>query len=302
MSNPSNYLLKFPNEILLTIFSHLDTSSLYVTGQVCKRWCDIVKIIHDKSWRSLTNAVMLKADIIGPNYKNRGWVEQEHSWDTCRCIEITRELVPYDDLDQMENDMEIVEYLMYPSQAYHGETSIEIKNDLEHPEAASRLAAAGILTNIDDLDFCEFKHNLSSVENLGHLVRIVENEVFFADAICKDFSTLFSDISCKSLYFLMHKEILQDSDINRLGEVLKHRVEKFSFRLGCSINFPYIKNYDGTGKCREIVFEYDEDDDVGEFESDLSECQSWARSKGWTVEVIDETYLGDTRILKLTRN
>merc|ERR1712098_241453 len=88
----------------------------------------------------------------------------------------------------------------------------------------------------------------------------------------KDYPSLFSHISCKSLYFIMHKEILTDTDINSLTEVLNHRVEQFSFRLGCCINFPYIMNYDGSGKCREIEFEYDEDDDVEEFETDLFKC------------------------------
>jgi len=292
-----NFLLQFPNEILLTIFSHLDTSSLYVAGQVCKRWSDIVKIIHDKSWRSLTNAVLLKAEIIGPKYKNRGWVEKEHSWDTCKCINIAKELVPYDDLDQMENDLEIVEDLKYQSQ--DGEISIEISNQLGQLVAVSRLAAAGILTNIDDLDFYESKYDFSSVQNLGHLLRIVKNSVYVWNVICKDFTTLFSHISCKSLYFFMQKDILTYMDIDKLNEVLKHRVEQFSFRLGCSIKFPYIMNYDGTGKCREIEFEYDEDEE--EFEADLSKCQEWANSKGWTVEVIIETELGDTKMIILTR-
>jgi len=300
MSSPLNCLLQFPNEILLTIFSHLDTSSLYVAGQVCRKWSDIVQIIHDKSWRSLTNAVMLKAELIGPKYKNIGWVEQEHSWNTCKCIDIAWELVPYDDLDRMEKDMEIVDDLK--DYTPKDGTSIEIYNELEQPEAASRLAAAGILTDVDDLLFCEIKYDLSSVKNLSHLVRIVKNEVYLSDVNCKDYTTLFSHIYCKSLYFFMHKEILTDTDKNSLTEVLNQRVEQFSFRLGCCINFPYILNYEGSGKCREIEFEYDEDDDEEEFEADLSNCQLWASSKGWTAEVINETDLGDTCIIKLTRN
>ena len=62
-----------------------------------------------QSWRSLTKAVMLKAEIIGPKYKIRGWVEQEHSWKTCNCINIGRELVLYEDIELLVHDMEIIE-------------------------------------------------------------------------------------------------------------------------------------------------------------------------------------------------
>merc|ERR1719342_476496 len=90
--------MQFPNETLLMIFSHLDGSSLYEAGRVCKRWSDVVQILHDESWKSLTKVVMMKADIIGPKYKSIGWVEQEHRWITCNCINISSPSYPGDSL------------------------------------------------------------------------------------------------------------------------------------------------------------------------------------------------------------
>ena len=49
MSCPSNHLMQFPNETLLMIFNHLDGSSLYEVGRVCKRWSDVVQILHDEA-------------------------------------------------------------------------------------------------------------------------------------------------------------------------------------------------------------------------------------------------------------
>ena len=85
----------------------------------------------------------------------------------------------------------------------------------------------------------------------------------------------------------MHKDTFTVKDINSLTEVLNDGVEKIQFIFGQNINFPLIENYDGRGKCHEIKFMYDkENDDVDkEFGSDLSKIQEWAISRGWTVEV-----------------
>ena len=56
MSNPSyKNQIRFPNEILIQIFNHLDLTSLIMAGRVCKRWRCIFQIVHDKVfwWRSL---------------------------------------------------------------------------------------------------------------------------------------------------------------------------------------------------------------------------------------------------------
>ena len=95
-----------------------------------------------------------------------------------------------------------------------------------------------------------------------------------------------------------------EEDINSLTEVLIDRVEQFHFGFISNIRFPYIENYDGRGKCHEINFEYrDEDEEV--FETDLPKIQEWASSRGWTVEVIDDTPhtdLFESKIISLRRN
>ena len=56
MSNPSyKNQIRFPNEILIQIFNHLDLTSLVLAGRVCKRWRSIFQIVHDRVfwWRSL---------------------------------------------------------------------------------------------------------------------------------------------------------------------------------------------------------------------------------------------------------
>merc|ERR1719300_1655268 len=275
--------MQFPNETLLMIFNHLDGSSLYEVGRVCKRWSDVVQILHDESWRSLAKAVMLKADIIGPKYKSIGWVEQEHRWNTCNCINIAKKLVPYEDIELLINDS-----CWGRENSPDGQTKLGISM-LEQAEAASRLAAARIITSLQNLTFHRFYEDLSSVKNISHLVRIVKNMIYLKDVHCEDFSIVSKNMFCKKLKIFMDMEtqmMFTDDDINSLTEVLIDRVEQFEhFGFESNIRFPYIENYDGRGKCHEIHFEYyDEDDD--EFESDLQKVHEWASSRGWTVEVL----------------
>jgi len=297
--------MQFPNETLLMIFNHLDGSSLYEVGRVCKRWSDVVQILHDESWRSLTKAVMLKADIIGPKYKSIGWVEQKHRWNTCNCINIAREFVPYEDIELLVNDMDVLERPLYQvlpisvwMKSSDGKDSMEIST-LEQAEAASRIAAARIITSIDNLCFDEFCEDLSSVKNISHLIGISKNKIDLIEVNCEDFANLSSNMFCKKLKIIMYnntRKMFTDKDIDNLREVLIERVEQFQFRFGRYIKFPYIENYDGRGKCHEINFEYRFEDEE-EFESDLQKVNEWASSKGWTVEVDHES-----KIINLTRN
>jgi len=282
MSCLSSHLMLFPNETILKIFRHLDARSLNEAGLVCKRWSDLVQILHDESWRSLTKAVLLKAEIIGPKYKSIGWVEQEHSWKTCNCTNIASEFIPYDDIERLDHDMGIVESI---KQTYNGRDSMYFSSAYE-AEAASSLAASRIFTSIDELKIHSLMDGLdgdfSSVKNLSHLLRIVKHGVYLINLTIKDLPTFFSHICCKELEFIEHKDTLTVKDINSLTEVLNDGVEKFKFMYGQNIRFPLIENYDGRGKCHEIQFEYY---DYEEFESDLSKIQEWALSKGWIVEV-----------------
>ena len=103
---------------------------------------------------------MLKAEIIRPKYQSIGWVEQEHMWNTCNCIDIARELVPYEDDELLVHDMEVGESIKYKTS--DGEDNMEIYR-FEVAEAVSRLAAASIISSIDGLEVEFFFEDLSSV-------------------------------------------------------------------------------------------------------------------------------------------
>ena len=159
-----------------------------------------------QSWRSLTKAVMLKAEIIGPKYKSRGWVEQEHSWKTCNCINIGRELVLYEDIELLVHDMEIIEDASWNSSIEDASwnsrqdslETMEIRT-LEQAKAAIRFAAAGILTTIDLLHFNPFEcenDDIASLENIDLLVKITKNELL---NLSKNFINHFSHIHCTLL-------------------------------------------------------------------------------------------------------
>merc|ERR1719419_2133655 len=132
---------------------------------------------------------MLKAELIGPNYKSRGWVEQEHDWNTCNCINIASELVPYEDIDLLVHDMKVLESTK--DKISFREDLMEIYRWLEDAEAVSRLAAASIIISIDNLQFSQFFDDLSSVKNLSHLVRIVKDKLLLDCVIIKDLPNFF---------------------------------------------------------------------------------------------------------------
>ena len=165
---------------------------------------------------------MLKAEIIRPKYESRGWVEQEHRWNTCNCIDIARELLHYEDIELLVTDMELIERVKNKSLDGHME-SMEVHN-FNVALAASRLAAASIITSIEELYIDHMNEDFSSVRNLSHLVRIVKNGVYLTYLTIKEFSAYFSHICCKELDFLFHEEIHTDKDIDSLTKVLNDRV------------------------------------------------------------------------------
>ena len=161
---------------------------------------------------------------------------------------------------------------------------------LEEAKAATRFAAAGILTTIDYLNldiYLRENDDFASVENMCLLVKITKNELFLQSNVSKHFINVFSHIHCTYLEVLFYEEILTDMEIKSLTEVLNDGVEQIAFRLVCCIHFPYIENYDGRGKCSMIDFQYEVEHDE-EYESDVQKMQEWANSKGWTVEVFNQ--------------
>jgi len=290
-------LMKVP-EVLKKIFSYLDSNSLNVAGQVCQKWSAIVQLIHDDAWRSLTKAVSLMPNKIGPKYEKKGWIEQAHSWNMCNCVDMAREFVIYDDLELLARHLEVVDTNYIKDKAFvkaFGKGTLMVKN-LEDAEAVSSLAAARIFTTIHmlflsgaDLASISKKIDFSSVRNIGHLVKIVTNRLQILHGCNKNLPNILDHIQCRSLIIGIHPYvahvILSAADLKSITEVLDNVVEEIVFTGigGFGRVFSYFKNYDGRGKCSVIAMrEYD-----FELPCDLplAKVKLWASSRGWSIEI-----------------
>jgi len=277
--------MDFPNEILLNIFGNLNPSNLDVVVHVCQKWRNIVQMIHNSAWKSVSRAVQLKRDIIGPLYKSRGWIEAQHAMDQCNCIKISMDLVTYDDLQLLNRDLELLKL--------HGDKFYEI-DYLEFPEltdlqAFSRLSAAGVLTTIRNVLISDIQ--LPSIKHIGHFLCNVKEslEVSEGEPEQKDLANLFKWINCNQFTLSWHWDSLTNADIKSLTEVLNSRVDKFSYKFGGEPFLPYIEQYDGRGKCKEIELVYsvpdDEDDEDVDCLYDRDKLIDWSQVRGWTFSV-----------------
>jgi len=301
MSNPLfKTQMGVPNEVLMQIFDHLDSRSLIKAGSVCKRWRSIVQMVHEKAWKSVTKAVKLKPKLIGPKYKKIGWVKKQHTWNMCKCINIARDLVFYEDKELLEADAELdLKQNKYDEEDWIFHKSGEITeidelyiHDKEEAKAFIRLAAAGFIDEIVHLEFVESEtFDFSTVKNLGPLLKIVtcSIQMQFVSKISK----IFNHMNCGTLYIwnTSFREIYTDADIETLNEVLNDKVYMF-VREGTGGNFPLIKKYDGKGKCNHIKLTYeiiDGDYEVkqkarNQFYLESKKIKKWASSRGWKVE------------------
>jgi len=64
-------------------------------------------MVHEKAWKSVTKAVKLKTKLIGPKYKKIGWFKNKHTWNKCKCINIARDLVFYEDIELLDADADL---------------------------------------------------------------------------------------------------------------------------------------------------------------------------------------------------
>ena len=275
---------KLPNETLENIFNNLDPSSLNVVGQVCEKWRDVVQLIHDQAWKSLTKAVMLKKDTIGPKYEGRGWIEGVHSINQCKCIDIARDLVIYTDMKKLNSDLELLESLVEiddPEQLKNEMERLKLTNcefvdmiceTLPEIQAASRLAAAGLLNSIGRLTIVGI--DLTSIRHLRHLIGSVKNDLFLFNVTHSDWTTIFKFIKCEQFKF--NSRALNDAELESLTEVLKVGVEGF-FSYENDSPLPLIENYDGKGKCKNIILLA-----ISHFGFDIEEkIWNWTTSRGW---------------------
>jgi len=293
-SSSFQILMKVP-EVLKKIFSYLDSNSLNVAGQVCQKWSAIVQLIHDDAWRSLTKAVNLMPNKIGPKYEKKGWIEQAHSWNMCNCVDMAREFVIYDDLELLARHLEVLDT------NYNKDLRTLTLKNFEDAEAVSSLAAARIFTNLyilvlaadleadlaADLASLSKKIDFSSVRNIGHLVKIVKNGVQILHGCNKDLSNILDHIQCRSLgidiYPYYAHVILSAADLKSITEVLDNVVEEIMFIGGFGRAFSYFENYDGRGKCSVIqMTDYELPCDLS-----LAKVNLWAISRGWSIKIKD---------------
>jgi len=304
-----------------------------MAGQVSKRWRSVVEMVHDKAWRSLNKAVHLKHDFIGPKYMKIGWVENEHSLNICKCINIARDLVFYDNIELMEADWKQVEKFSISDdddddiddndddEDNYNDDDEDNDNDdndnyddnediieneayhVEEAEALIRLVAAGILTYLDDLTLANFDWTV--VKNLSILFKIVNGYIYLIleDNISGDWpKSAFNHINCWYLGIKITNScntgsrIFTDADIESLNGVL-NRVKEFQFEIGNGYGsfFPIIEKYDGKGKCHKIEWKYNNMPDE-EFGLEFEKVKEWASSRGWIVEEYnDEEYRNSAR-------
>ena len=87
----------------------------------------------------------------------------------------------------------------------------------------------------------------------------MKDGLYLINVTINDIPTFFSHIRCTKLdiSMLWDMDYFSDKDIESLTEVLHNKVEQFTFESDCC-KFPYIENYNGEGKCREIHFGYND--------------------------------------------
>jgi len=288
MSYHSIDVKDFPNEILLKIFRHLDSTNLVVVANVCQKWRGIVKMIHDTAWKSVTKAVLLKRDIIRPLYESRGWIEAEHGMNNCNCIKVAMELVTYNDLQLLNSDLKLLESKSKLNGGKLHELNVLTFPEIEEIEAYSRLSAAGVLTHIKEVIILDI--DFSSIKYIGHFISNVKDRLeLIAGALEPDLSIIFPSINCRELEINSRWDPLTDAEIKGLNEILNSRVEKFSLNHFREPFLPYIEQYDGRGKCQEIDLEYAVHEDEEDPESlwNRDKIIDWSESRGWTFSVDD---------------
>ena len=50
---------------------------------------------------------MLNKKVAGTPYKLRGWIEEDHCWNECKCLDMTKDLVLYNNIELLNQDLKI---------------------------------------------------------------------------------------------------------------------------------------------------------------------------------------------------
>jgi len=256
-------------------------------------------MVHEKAWKSVTKAVQLDPKFIGPKYEKIGWVKKKHTWNICKCINLARDLVFYDDIELLDADLKLI----YGDRRRKNWREVLRNNYLiqhiEEAEAFIRLIAAGIIFKLKNLTFVDtYGLDLSTVQNLSLLVQSVKDNIdlnFALKRTSRDFpkSKIFNHVNCKSISITTHRSRntgnYTDADIESLTEALNDRVVRFS-RNGPGSFLPFIEKYDGKGKCHEImvsVSDYREESKKvrKQFCLEVEKIKEWATSRGWEINV-----------------
>jgi len=255
-------------------------------------------MVHEKAWKSVTKAVQLDPKFIGKKYQKIGWVKKKHTWNICKCINIARELVFYDDIELLDADLK---RFNKRQRKYFKDIWKNDVSQTEEAEAFIRLKTAGIISKLHELTFTDTYCgiDLSTVKNLSLLVQSVKGQINLdfvthrsRDLIPKP--KIFNRVNCKSFSIRNDASssngfgVYTDADIESLTEVLNDRVEEF-VRWGAGQLFPSIEKYDGKGKCHQIELIYRDGKDRHreriQFCLEAKKIKEWVTSRGWKFNV-----------------
>ena len=168
-----------PNEMLVEIFSHLDSKSLYEAGQVCIRWESIVQVVHNKAFRKISKIAMFRKSTES-KFKALGWIKKDHSFKQCRCLDIKMKIQCYENLELFSADLAV-------SSSIYISYGLCRLSSLEQIEAAARLSSAGIWCSSLNWISIENVDLSSSVQNLQDLIEVANEYFQLAYVQCNDF-------------------------------------------------------------------------------------------------------------------
>ena len=269
-----------PNEIIVEILRHLDVKSLYEAGHVCIRWESIVQVLHNKAWRKVSKVAMFN-ESVRIKYEAKGWIKEAHSWNQCQCLNIEMECYCYDNLEQLSEDLDVSSSIIIEHDYEYGYCELR---SLEQVEAAARLASAGLWCSTLDELVIEHVDLTPSVQNLKDLIKVTK-KLLLLYVRSNDFSKIFKYIKGDLFVFYHHLPgILNEAEKMSLVDVLNYSVAEFEFDPVTQKPFSLIKKYNGMGKCCNIYFRI-EDEEEEDIKQSKEEAKEWANSVGWSIDI-----------------
>ena len=156
-----------------------------------------------------------------------------------------------------------------------------------------------VLENINcwKLDLFDLELSTSDPEEPSSIVQHINvSEMVYMSKISGDKKGLLDRITCDSLE--LYQTSLDIRETMSLTEMFKNRVRYFKIAIDddASLDYQQITNYDGKGRCENIILDYLYEKDIKDY------LESWAGSVGWTVMEEDELGFGETSLILLRSN